>query len=250
MTTSLSPAFALPDTRRLMTGGAWRRWRRHGAALGVVLCLHAGLIWVLAVRVSGGETRAAAFDLTFDDPLAIPVGLQPASPSDASSGGLAATGERVSDEPPDAGAGDGTGGGKGEARAAETRGVEAAKVAVERGAAEENRMGQGDPFAAGPPGPPANNAYQRLLLRHIRPFRLYPAEAVPRRAEGVVVVRFRISRDGAVEEAWVVERSRDPALDRAALETLWRAEPMPAVPDELPAPIEVELPVPFRLPGR
>lgn len=95
-----------------------------------------------------------------------------------------------------------------------------------------------------------DNGYRGALLRHIRRFRLYPTEAVVRRAEGVTILRFRVTREGAVEEAWVARRSADPALDRAALETLWRAEPLPAVPGDMPAPVEVELPVPFRLPRR
>jgi len=228
-----------------------RRWRRSATAVGLVLALHAGLLWILMGQRPGLESRSSTLDLTFVDPLAIPVTLPAGARSSTLSGGQQAPGERVADRALDEGLGDGTSAeGQGGKPLAEALGSETAATVDAPGDADQNRRGLGDPFADGPLGAAANNAYQRLLLRHIRPFRLYPSEAVTRRAEGVVIVRFRVSRTGQVEEAWVARRSRDPALDRAALDTLWRAEPMPAVPDDLPAPVEVELPVPFRLPGR
>lgn len=251
MTASQPTEIPVFDVRRSVTTAASRRWRRNAVTVGLALVAHAGLLWVLAGHAPGIESRASTFDLTFVDPLVIPVTLPQGSRGGAAAGGLKGPGERISETPPDTGAGDGTSAeGQGGKPLASAQAAEAPRTTDPSGDAAEDRRGLGDPFADGPLGAAANSAYQRLLLRHIRPFRLYPSEAVSRRAEGVVVVRFRVTRDGGVEEAWVVKRSRDPALDRAALDTLWRAEPMPAVPDGLPAPVEVELPVPFRLPGR
>lgn len=251
MTAGQSIAFPAFDGRHVARRGGAGRWRRNAVTIGLALAVHAGLLWVLAGRAPGIESRSSTFDMAFVDPLAIPVTLPDGGWTSAPPGGGQAPGDRASETAPETGLGDGTSedgqGGKPNAR---DLGADAARTATAPGDASEARQGLSDPFADGPLGAAANNAYQRQLLRHIRAFRLYPSEAVSRRAEGVVIVRFRITRGGEIEEAWVVKRSRDSALDRAALDTLWRAEPMPAVPDGLPAPMEVELPVPFRLPGK
>ena len=38
-------------------------------------------------------------------------------------------------------------------------------------------------------------------------------------------------------------------LDEAALATLWRSDPMPRVPVNLTAPLEVDVPIEFRMRG-
>jgi len=239
---SVSAAFGrlLPRSTRL----------RRGAAVGLAVVVHLALFWMILGSNQGLEARSSAMSLSFVDPLGIPITLPAGQRASALPGGPEAAGDREAEVAPRRHAGDGSSAdGEGGEATVETL-TEDIERQIQAGDAAQSRNGVGMPFAGGPAGAGADNAYQRLLQRHIRPFRLYPAEAVPRRAEGVVIVRFRISRAGGVEEAWVVRRSPDPALDRAALETLWRAEPMPAVPSDLPAPVEVELPVPFRLPGR
>jgi TonB family protein len=122
-------------------------------------------------------------------------------------------------------------------------------IQARAGTPDNLRLDLGDLLAApdGGGGGFALNSYQRQLERHISRFRHYPAAAASRGSEGLVVVRFRVGRSGSVEEAWVVRRSSDPSLDDAAIDAVWRAAPMPPVPAGMPAPAEIEAPMPFRL---
>ena len=56
----------------------------------------------------------------------------------------------------------------------------------------------------------------------------YPADALARGVEGLVLLRVRIGADGSVEEAAVYQSSGTPSLDESALSTvrnLWRFQP-------------------------
>jgi protein TonB len=94
----------------------------------------------------------------------------------------------------------------------------------------------------------ARSAYQDLLFAHVRRFRLYPEDARRHGLEGVVQVHFALDRSGDVLAAWVETSSGFQALDAAALETVRRAQPLPAIPAELPDQMDVLLPVVFSLP--
>lgn len=91
--------------------------------------------------------------------------------------------------------------------------------------------------------------YRRRLLDHIRPFRAYPKLAVKARQAGAVVVRFRIGRNGEVVDLRVLKTS-GALLDAAAMNTIWRAEPMPPVPPTLTTPWEVDVPIDFVPPAQ
>ncbi|MCG2840690.1 energy transducer TonB [Sandaracinobacter sp. RS1-74] len=106
------------------------------------------------------------------------------------------------------------------------------------------------------PAPPANRAahnaeatWEAMLLAHLEKYRRYPATARARGAQGVAHVRFRMNRQGAVLLAEILHSSGVPALDRAALETLRRAQPLPAIPDERPDPLDLVVPVEFFVRG-
>jgi len=66
--------------------------------------------------------------------------------------------------------------------------------------------------------------------------------------EGTVRVVFLLRRDGTVLDAWVQSTSGETILDHEAIDTIYRAEPLPAIPGELPDQIRVLLPVNFALP--
>lgn len=85
--------------------------------------------------------------------------------------------------------------------------------------------------------------YRSRLMRHIMRFRQPLREAG---ATGTVIVRFRVDRTGAIVDARVVS-THGPVLDEAALATLWRAEPLPGVPAHMAAPLDVEMPIDFRV---
>lgn len=102
------------------------------------------------------------------------------------------------------------------------------------------------------PAPPANHAssnaeatWEALLLAHLEKYRRYPAAARARREQGVAHVTFRMDRQGRLLSAAIARSSGSAALDRAALETLRRAQPLPAIPDDKPDPLELSVPVEF-----
>lgn len=102
---------------------------------------------------------------------------------------------------------------------------------------------------AAPPGRQASSdakaTWEALLLAHLEKYRRYPARARAAKQQGVVHVRFRMNRAGSVLSASVQQSSGFATLDRAALDTLRRAEPLPAIPDDMPDQVELTLPVEF-----
>lgn len=90
--------------------------------------------------------------------------------------------------------------------------------------------------------------YETILRRHIAAHSHAPTDGRGRKYTGTVVVRFRVARDGAIVDARVLQ-SRGAGLDEAALAALWRSEPLPRVPDSFVAPLEVDVPIDFRMRG-
>ncbi|MEX0957043.1 MAG: energy transducer TonB [Rhizobiaceae bacterium] len=64
------------------------------------------------------------------------------------------------------------------------------------------------------------------LLRSLR----YPSEARRKRIRGEVRVRFTVSRSGGVSSVQVTRSSGSPVLDKAALDAVRRAAPLPSIP--------------------
>lgn len=101
------------------------------------------------------------------------------------------------------------------------------------------------------PAPPApqlsgrDNSYEAKLLAHIQKFRRYPSAARRMGDQGVTHLRVRIDRAGHVLSAQVLRGSGFGSLDKGALETIRRADPLPAVPADRNAPFEMVLPVEF-----
>lgn len=102
------------------------------------------------------------------------------------------------------------------------------------------------------PAPPAPSAssnasatWEAQLLAHLEKHRRYPAAARARREQGVAHVRFLMNRDGRVLSIAILRSSGSAALDRAALDTLRRAQPLPTIPPDKPAPLELAVPVEF-----
>jgi periplasmic protein TonB len=87
--------------------------------------------------------------------------------------------------------------------------------------------------------------FQRRLLSRIQPFLKYPEEALAAHPEGTVQVLFAMNRDGTVVGAWIKQSSGSAVLDKEAIAAIMQAQPLPAIPQELPAPLNVELPVSF-----
>ncbi len=94
---------------------------------------------------------------------------------------------------------------------------------------------------------PAVAKFERALLHHIARFQTYPAAAKRDHAEGTVLIRFSIRRDGTVATMQIKTSSGTSILDQAALEMLRRAQPLPHIPSELPDELNILLPIAFDL---
>lgn len=102
------------------------------------------------------------------------------------------------------------------------------------------------------PAPPASRAatnvkstWQALLLAHLEKYRRYPAAARARGQQGVAQVTFRMNRQGRLLSSRVSRSTGSAMLDRAAIDTLKRAQPLPAIPDDMPAEVELSVDVEF-----
>ncbi|HEU0095177.1 MAG TPA: TonB family protein [Rhizomicrobium sp.] len=91
--------------------------------------------------------------------------------------------------------------------------------------------------------------YQKRLLARIEPFRQYPADVGRERPVGTVEVLFALDRNGIVLGAWIKQSSGSAALDREAIATILRAQPLPPIPSELSDPLNVTLPIGFGTPS-
>ncbi|MEN4903431.1 TonB family protein [Luteimonas sp. TWI1437] len=112
-----------------------------------------------------------------------------------------------------------------------------------------------DQQAAAPPSPPApstdalagrrDDRWEARVMARLARYRHYPSAARTRGEEGVAIVRLRMDRAGRVLSAALARSSGSTRLDAAAIETFHRAAPLPAIPADLPAPIEIAVPVEF-----
>lgn len=91
--------------------------------------------------------------------------------------------------------------------------------------------------------------YEQTISLWVQKFKLYPEAARAAGMEGETVVRVRIDRQGNIRH-YILERSTGYSeLDRAAIDMIRRANPVPAVPTDYPAGelLEFLIPVNFRL---
>lgn len=94
----------------------------------------------------------------------------------------------------------------------------------------------------------ASNAvatWEGQVLAALEKKRRYPPAAQLRRQQGVAHVRFRMDRAGKVLWTRLERSSGFVELDRAAVETPKRAQPLPPIPAERPDQLELVVPVEF-----
>ncbi len=89
--------------------------------------------------------------------------------------------------------------------------------------------------------------YRRRLFEHIAERQQSPPAGTPL---GTVVVRFSLERDGDVLSIAVASSSGYAALDRAAVDSVRNASPMPPIPAGFPDRLSVAFPVDFGRLGR
>lgn len=98
------------------------------------------------------------------------------------------------------------------------------------------------PNAAGSPRSKASGArdaellsrYTQLISLWIQKFKVYPEEARQRGIIGESVVRIRVDRRGNVRYYALERTTGSEVLDRAAIDMIRRANPVPAVPNDYP----------------
>ena len=89
--------------------------------------------------------------------------------------------------------------------------------------------------------------WQRTLTTRVRQLQAYPPQALAEGRAGTVMVGLTVLRDGRLHEASVRRSSGHEILDAAALATVWKAQPFPALPCAAPPRIYLNLPLTFLL---
>lgn len=91
----------------------------------------------------------------------------------------------------------------------------------------------------------AQVSWQSKLLGHLARYKRYPEDARRRGFEGVNRLRFVVDANGKVLSFSLVGRSGSAALDRATLEMIRRAQPLPAPPADMLQNGQLEIVAPF-----
>ncbi|GAB3739527.1 hypothetical protein GCM10028794_23290 [Silanimonas algicola] len=131
-----------------------------------------------------------------------------------------------------------------------------ASAAEPNDAAMEDSPGAGDVVVDSRPTEPAPRGaltrqernYFAVISAHLNRRKTYPAEAKQARQQGVVVVRFRIDRDGHVLSADIRRGSGHALLDDATVELLRRVSPLPRIPRSIDRDeLTLSLPIDYAL---
>ena len=104
--------------------------------------------------------------------------------------------------------------------------------------------------AAPAPGPSpsqiaAKESWQGTLLAHLAKYKKYPPGAQSRGKEGLNRLRFVVDAEGKVLSYELVGRSGNADLDRATLEMIRRAQPLPKPPADMLNNGSIEIVAPF-----
>lgn len=109
--------------------------------------------------------------------------------------------------------------------------------------------------AAAPPSPPlptgprettpGRDSWEGRVMARLERYRRYPSSARARRQEGTAQLRVSVARDGSLLHLSLQQSSGFALLDQAALDTFRHAAPLPTVPEDRPAPVELSFPVEF-----
>lgn len=103
----------------------------------------------------------------------------------------------------------------------------------------------------GTPGDPnavrrASDQFLLAVARLIDKSKVYPRDSLRREEEGKVTVGVTLLRDGSLGDTRIEEASPFPSLNDAALKAV-RSLRYPPVPETVPAPIHLHVPLQYRL---
>jgi protein TonB len=106
------------------------------------------------------------------------------------------------------------------------------------------------PAVAAPPAPVVDDLqrFSALIAAQLERYKRYPAMAQRRGEQGVVKLRFTLSRSGGVLNAQIEHGSGYADLDNEVLALVQRAQPLPPIPANIPDnTLDIHVPVAFGL---
>jgi protein TonB len=90
----------------------------------------------------------------------------------------------------------------------------------------------------------------RAVTERVRQFFYYPAAALAVRRTGLTMVHFEVGRNGQIETLRISKSSGDEELDKAAIDIMQKAQPLPAIPDRMHTDrVDGEMPINFGVRG-
>ena len=117
--------------------------------------------------------------------------------------------------------------------------VKDVKKPIKKQLLETSRTSKADRIAPESPAPAsgasaaaAAASYRSILVAHLQRFKQFPSGAGSNE-RGLVQVAFTVTRNGRVTSSRLARSSGFASLDRAALELLQRAQPLPPFPAEM-----------------
>lgn len=88
--------------------------------------------------------------------------------------------------------------------------------------------------------------WMRAVSERVRQFFYYPDAALALRTTGVAMVHVSVRRNGQIDRLEIRKSSGNAELDKAAIDILQKAQPLPPIPDRMHAErVDGELPINF-----
>ena len=75
--------------------------------------------------------------------------------------------------------------------------------------------------------------WMRAVTDRVRQFFYYPPDALSARIFGVAMVHFVVRRNGQIDRLAIARSSGNEGLDKAAIDILQKAQPLPPIPDRM-----------------
>ncbi len=114
------------------------------------------------------------------------------------------------------------------------------------GGASANGSGTGSGGNGGGSGGCLDAVWMQAVSERVAQFFYYPPAALSVRRTGLVMVHFGVRRDGKIEKLQISRSSGDAGLDKAALDIVQKAQPLPPIPDRMQTDhVDGELPINF-----
>jgi periplasmic protein TonB len=88
--------------------------------------------------------------------------------------------------------------------------------------------------------------WMRAVTDRVRQVFYYPGAALASRITGVAMMHFVVRKDGKLDRLEIAKSSGDAGLDKAALDIMQRAQPLPPIPERMHTDrVDGELPINF-----